>query len=624
MNLRLFSLLILWCPLLAWAQPSLKRGEKLVEERRFNKAIDELAQVVGKEPENAYAHYLLGYSFLQSTPKSKAEYFLSKAVELDKTKNLDFFKAYAQALHFNEKFDEAIKFYSKADPRLKNLPFTNRAIKQCQNGKKLVANPKKFVITNMGPTVNTAYSEYLPMITADQLVMFFTSRRGGTTGGIMADDGQPNEDIYMVYNNSGRWSQPEQLRAPINTKDNDACIGISQYAQTMFIYRGRNGGDIYISTRKGDSWTEPQPFEHNTPGFESSAALSQDGKQLFFVSDRYGNKDIFVCNLMSNGRWNRPLKLLGTVNTHLDEESPFLHPDGKTLYFSSKAHSSMGGYDIFRVPMKGIYGSGEPENLGYPLNTAGDDLYFSLSPDGEMGYFSSEKDGGFGRQDLYMVRMPPAPRKPDVTLLKGVIKDEATGKPTDATVIVSDNETNTEVARFTTNAANGEYLLSVPNGKNYAVTVTKNKRIFHSENVSTSANGSYASVTRNITVKVIKYQASVILNNCFYETNKAELVPASFAELNLVAAFLKENPEIKIEVAGHTDNVGSDASNQALSLNRANSVRNYLISHGVAADRLVSRGYSFHKPIATNATPEGRAQNRRTEMVVISGAEKEK
>ena len=597
-------------------QASLKRAEKLREEGKIQEAINVLQQLVDQEPNNKEYQWKLGEAYLEGSPKSKAEAAFAKAIKLDEEKDSGLMRLYAEALHFNHKFDEALTWYKKADPFFKDKGYTLRSIKQCESGKKLMARPVKFSINNLGRVVNSSFPEYLPYLTADENKMFFTSRRPGNTGGKLAADDFYTEDVFVSYRVNNSWTTPKLLGAPVNTPDNDACVGIDQYATTMFIYRGVNGGDLFISKWDGKNWGSPKAFEHNSPGFESSACLSPDGKQLFFVSDKYGNKDIFICDRTENG-WSSPKKLLGGVNTHLDEESPFLHPDGKTLYYSSKGHNSMGGYDIMRIELKGIFGQGAPENLGYPLNTAGDDLFFTLSADGRTGYFASERDGGLGHADLYEVKMPVAPKKPELTILRGTITDELTGKPTSATIKVLDNIANEVITEIESDATTGKYTLTLPSGKNYGITVTKNKRLFYSENVTTKTGTQLMVIDKDIKVQILRTGASVTLKNCFYDLNKSTLHPSSYAELDLVAAVLKEAPEVTIEVSGHTDNTGSEAINKELSLARANSVRNYLVSKGVPPSMLIAKGYSSSKPIATNTTDEGRALNRRTEMTVV-------
>lgn len=601
-----------------FAQPEnalLKKGDKLLADGNILGAIDAFTAALEINKANPTTFSKLGRAFLGSSQKSKAEGFLAQAVNLTTKPDDDLLYDYARALHFNHKFAEALTYYEKSDRLGKNRPRTLRRTEECNIGMALIAKPVNVQIKNLGNLINTAYSEYLPFVTADQQKLYFTSRRPNQNSKL-APDNQYFEEIYQCFNKGGSFSAPQVLPSPINTNDHDACVGISPFGQTMFLYRGTNGGDIYISEKEKDSWTSPKPFPFNTPSFESSACISQDGKRLFFVSDRYGNKDIFVSSLIK-GKWAAPQRLLGTVNTYLDEESPFLHSDGKTLYFSSKGPGSMGGFDIFKVELNGLFGMGKPENLGYPINTAGDDLYFTLSPDALNGYYASEKDGGFGRTDLYAVIMPINRKAPELTLLKGKVSTDDKTEIINTKITVTDNEANEVITTLSPDEKTGEFSIPLPSGKNYGVAFEKSGHLFYSENVTLNKGESFKEVSKAVVLPKIRKGASIVLNNLFFETGKSELKPESTPELNRVGKLMKENPSLNIELQGHTDNTGSEVVNIKLSQQRAEAVKGYLIGIKVPASRLQAKGYSSSKPIGDNSTEQGRALNRRTELMVI-------
>jgi outer membrane protein OmpA-like peptidoglycan-associated protein len=445
--------------------------------------------------------------------------------------------------------------------------------------------------------------------------LYFTSRRPGF-GAKKDIDGASFEDIYISNNKGGAWDTPKNAGSPLNSAGHDACIGISENGQTMFVYKGSNGGDIYTSNLKGEKWTTPVPMPLNTEFFETTACLSPDERTLFFVRKIYtGSRDIYICNRTVGGTWSKPKKM-DVINTEFDEDAPFIHPDGKTLYFSSKGHRSMGGYDVFKST-KTATGWSVPENLGYPINTAGEDVYFVLSADGKIGFYSSDKDEGFGDQDIYSIRMPLSEKEPELALIKGTIKDEATDKGIEADITITDNETKETVAKFSSNSITGEYLVSLPSGRNYGVVIEKEKHLFYSENVFLQSKEGYKEIRKDIKLISAAPGAKVILKNIFFESGKFDLRPESTLELQRLVKLMRENPGIKIEISGHTDNTGDASANQVLSENRAKQVMSYLVSNGIDKSRLTAKGYGSSAPIAPNETEENRKLNRRTEFKIL-------
>ncbi|MGB4665343.1 MAG: OmpA family protein, partial [Bacteroidales bacterium] len=490
---------------------------------------------------------------------------------------------------------------------------------------------------------------YAPVISADEAMLIFTSRRPTNIGGLRDPmTGKFFEDIYIAYLEEwGNWllTQPG---APLNGQYHDAAIGLSPDGQTLYLYKGDNGGDIYVSYLKGRNWTIPEalPSPINTKYHESSASLGPDGRTLYFVSDRpggIGGRDIWFSRKDNSGYWSSPINL-SDINTPYDEEGVFIHPDGKTLYFSSKGHNTMGGYDIFRTVYDGKKWS-KPVNLGYPINTPDDDLYFVLSASGVHAYISSSRKGTLGDQDIfmitYMIAKPVMPSSevnllawraqpsqdlkfenligessPSLILWKGKVMDEV-GTPLEAQIILTDNETGEQLAVFTSNSETGNFLVSLPSGKNYGVAVKKEGYLFHSENFNIPENAPFKEVNKDIILKKIAVGVEVVLNNIFFDFNKATLRPESKTELQNIIEFLQQNPNISLEISGHTDNVGSYEYNLNLSEKRAQAVVDYLIQQGISSNRLVYKGYSYTKPIASNSTEEGRQLNRRVEFKII-------
>lgn len=642
---------------LSEANKKIKAGDKLfaMGKGRYIDALTLYLEANKINPNNADLNYKIGICYLFTTDKQLGLEHLTKAKKLNPQVNYEISYYLGRAYHLNHQFDSASIYYNEFKRRISPKEFADRGkeldkyIEECENGKLLLKKKTKVFIDNMGNSINTIYPDYTPVISADEEILFFTSRRPSTTGGKRDPiDNKYYEDIFMATKSGNDW-QLTQPGNPLNSKFHDASIGLSPDGQTLYIYKGDNGGDIYECVLKGDKWVKPKPLpkEINTKAHESSASLGPDGRTLYFISDRpdgVGGRDIWVAYKNAKGKWS-DVRNIRELNTPYDEEAVFIHPDGRTLYFSSQGHNSMGGYDIFKSTYKDGYWS-KPENLGFPINTADDDLYFVLASSGQRAYFSSSREGTIGDQDIFMITfiidkpMNPstednliayktkpvqeikiestiAIETPSLTLLKGFIYDEETKKPLEAQIVLTDNEKNEELAVFTSNEKTGRYLVSLPSGKNYGIAVKKDGYLFHSENFIIPENAQYQEIQKDIYLKPIKIGQSIVLRNIFFDFDKATLRPESKTELENLIKLLNDNPNIKIEISGHTDNIGSAAYNQKLSESRAKAVVDYLIEHGIDRSRLSYMGYGFEKPIATNDTEEGRQLNRRVEFKIV-------
>ncbi|MFM8349077.1 MAG: OmpA family protein, partial [Bacteroidota bacterium] len=479
-------------------------------------------------------------------------------------------------------------------------------------------------------------------ISADGELMFFTSRREGSTGGTRDGEGEFYEDIYFSTLDNGTWTAAKNLGGPINTSGHDAIIGLSPDGQRMFLYVSEAGdGNIYQCRLNGDQWSKPErlPKPINTSYQETSASISYDGNTMCWVSDRPGGQggtDIYMSAKSRDGKWGEAVNLGPAVNTPWNEVGVFLLPDGKTMYFSSEGHTSMGGLDIFKTVLDNGKWS-TPENIGYPFNTPDNDVFFVVSANGRSGYFSSIRDNGTGEVDIYRFELPPvvvpAPVvavkdsvvatvvqevTPQVTLVKGVISDFMGGQPLEAKIQMVDNDKNEVIAEGSSNSRSGKYLFTLPSGRNYAIVVRRDDYLFHSENFDLPAGQGYQEIRKDIQLKKIAVGNKIVLNNIFFEYNKATLSSDSYHELENLFSLLKESPTIRMEISGHTDGKGSAAGNLSLSQERANSVVAWLVGKGISPDRLVAKGYGLTRPVAGNDTEEGRKQNRRTEFEILS------
>lgn len=483
-------------------------------------------------------------------------------------------------------------------------------------------------LVNLGKNVNSQYRDFAPVISADGMLMMFTSRRPLTEKEIKTQAEAP-ERIYVtrIDKSSRSWGKAEALPGTVNAKGrNNSAIALSNDGQKMLLFRDdeKGNGDIYESELNGTEWSKPVrlPYPINSTSHESSAAYSPDGNTIYLVSKRdsgQGGRDIWSCKRKPGGVWGKAVNLGPIINTTGDEEGVFMHPDGQTLYFSSTGHGSIGGYDVFKTVRKnGIWSS--PEHLQAPLNSNQNDVFFVLEANGVGGYVSSAMSGGFGQEDIYRVLITTAEKQkgPRLTLLKGKVFDEKSGAPLGAKIEITDNTSGERFTNIVSNSVSGEYLVSLPAGKNYGINVAAEGYLFYSVNVSMSDTAEYTEKEQDIPLRKLEVGTKITLNNIFYDFDKSSLRTESITELDRLLELLSSNSNIRIELSSHTDGKGSDEYNIRLSQARAQSVVDYLKGKGVSPDRLVAKGYGKTQPIASNDTEEGRQLNRRTEFKVLS------
>jgi len=639
----------------------------------YREALPLLFKANKFNPNNAELNYKIGRCYLMSSVyKDECIPHFLKAIKLNPNIAPDIQYHLGIGYHLASKFDDAITALNKYKSTLvsKNpaeLEDVNKRIEECKTAKELVANPKRVFIDNFGRPVNGKYPEYGAIISADESVMMFTSRRNNSTGADKMPAGVTDyfEDIYITKKKDGKWTAPENMGSQINTDGHDATTAVAPDAQSMLIYKDTKGdGNLYECKLEGDVWSKPKKLNKyiNTKHHESSASYSNDGKTLYFVSNKpggFGNHDMYVTKWDETKQdWAEAKNLGSVLNTKHDEEAVLIHPDGKTLYFSSRGHKTMGNYDIFKSTLKEDGSWSTPENIGYPINTVDDDVFFVINASGRRGYYSSFKDDGHGEKDIYMITFL-GPEKPfqlnsednllasvakpvsekvvekqvdaltkRITILKGVVSDCKSLAPVEANLELIDIDANKTLATFTSNKTTGKYLVSLPSGKNYGLIVRKDSYLFHSENFNIPETAAYQEVEKNICLKKIEIGSVIVLKNIFYDYNKATLRDASKNELDRLTKLLKENPTIKIELSAHTDSRGGNAYNEKLSQRRAQSCVDYLIKNGIATARLVSKGYGETKLIKTDAEiaklkfeedkEAAHQENRRTEFKIIA------
>ncbi len=480
-------IIVLFASTTVMAQKNYKRvHNEMLDEAKMMLLNEEYAEaakiykrLVSLDTAYAEVNYEAGYC-LRNIPERRAEAvpYLELAVRHGHT---DAVYELALARHSQMRFDEALALlwtYKERNYRGVDDMEVHRRIDMAVAAKDLVANPIDVRIRNMGPMINSGAHDYCPLVTADGSTMFFTSRRAGTTGGVKDGTGQFLEDIYMVRRIDDVWTNAVNVRAPLNSRLHDATVGISPDGSSMIIYRTHANlmsGDLYEVQNTNGNWSEPKLMTDriNSKHHEPSASIAPGGDEIYFTSDRpggYGGRDLYRIRRLPNGAWSLPLNLGPNVNTANDEDAPFVHSDGVTLFFSSNGHNTMGGYDIFKTVLTDpdMNGWSMPENMGYPLNTVNDDIYFCLSEDGHRGWFSSEREGGMGMQDIHEVDFPGS--QLDYLVVRGVITDSA-DDPIKARIILTDMGGEEVVGVYNANVRTGRYLMILKPGDRYAMRV---------------------------------------------------------------------------------------------------------------------------------------------------------
>ncbi|MDQ3100447.1 MAG: OmpA family protein [Bacteroidota bacterium] len=508
---------------------------------------------------------------------------------------------------------------------------TRLGLANCEFAEHAIKQPVPFEPINLGPGVNTVMPEYYPAITADDQQLLFTRR-------VKANDERvgEQEDFYLSRRGSDQAWKPAITIPSVDTDRNEGAGTLSPDGRFIIftaceLYgdygpdrKGMGSCDLFISVRTGDRWSPPQNLGPpvNSRNWESQPSLAGDGRTLYFVRgisarDGIQDTDIYTTSLGDDGLWTKPEKLSNTINTPFSEESVQVHPDGRTLYFSSNGHPGMGGLDIYvsRKDSLGIWG--QALNLGHPINSGADENSLLVSASGEVAYFASDRPGGLGDLDLYSFELYPEARPLPVSYIRGVVTDKSTGKPVEADVELFDITSGELATAAYSDPQTGEFLVALPVGQEYALSASSEGYLFFSENYNVPESAVKEPYTLNVPLSPLTAGSTIALRNIFFNTASYDLLPASNTELEKLVRLLKGNPTLRIELGGHTDDVGSDDANLKLSDQRANTVRTYLVATGIEAERITAKGYGETKPIESNDSEEGRAQNRRTEVTVL-------
>lgn len=586
----------------------------------YKAALKHLEEAIKLDPKfvDVYLSRAGIYAELKNYEASVADF--EKGIQMDSVYSKTYLLPYSISLAGVGKFKEALNAVNEF---LANPTLNPQSIKAGNYRKSTYSfavdyekkHPVKnyvFKPVNLGDSINTSDLEYFPSLTIDGSKMIFTRR--------VASD----EDFYESDFIDGRWSKAKPLGGKVNTNFNEGAQNISQDGQLLVFTgcnypEGEGSCDLYFSIKTNTGWSEPQNLGPvvNTDFWESSPSLSPDKRDLYFASSRaggFGGRDIWVAHRMPNGKWSRPQNLGESVNTSGDESCPFIHADNETLYFNSNGHTGYGMTDLFFSKKINDSIWAPAENLGYPINNIDDQGSLIVAADGKTAYYASDGADTRGGLDIYSFQLRDDIRPLKTLWVKGKVYDKKTNAGLPSSVELTNVKTDRIVSKIQTDE-DGNYLITLPVGNDYAFNVNRRGYLFYSDNFSITPNTDSVFIV-NIALQPIEKGASIVLKNIFFETGKFDLQNESKSELDKLVELLNDNPNLKIQIDGHTDNVGQQKDNLELSNNRAKSVVGYLLSKGINQQRLSYKGFGATKPVADNNTETGRAQNRRTELYV--------
>ena len=583
------------------------------------------------------AYQLLAQLCYEQGRMEEAISYYARTLEIDPEGNPEGYRLLAGLKLMNGDYKGALELaehYLALPPeKMKNEAGAASIRESCLFALEAIRNPVPFQPENLGPAVNSEYNEYWPALSVDEQMLMYTvmlptgSLSGEDTNYTQDDLIHLQEDFFFSTWQEGSWEPRISAGPPLNTSDNEGAHSLTADGKTLwFTACNRRDGqgmcDLYYTIWEAGKWSTPRNAGKllNSPYSEKHPAISADGRKLYFTSNRPGGKgsyDIWVSE-RSGEEWSDPVNMGDSVNTSGLEQSPFIHPDQQSLYFSSTGWPGMGQGDLYltRKKLKGEWT--KPENLGYPINTHNDDMGLSLNARGNRAYFASDRGEG-SDTDIYSFEMPVESRPVPVSYMQGRVYDSRTMRGIRAVLQLIDLETEETVMELESHVGEGDYLLSLPSDRDYALNVSADGYLFYSGNFTFSGQHSLTEpFQRDVPLDAIRVGSVVVLHNVFYATGSFELEQTSRVELNRVYDFLQVNPAIGVEISGHTDNTGSPEHNQKLSEQRAQSVVNYLLDRGIDLERIKAAGYGEDQAVADNGTEEGRARNRRTELKIIA------
>lgn len=594
---------------------------------QFPQAIELLTQAIAKDKNFAEAYYRLGvvYHNMRSYQKAIDNYetALSLLTDIRKQKVVmfDLGEAYLTVGNYQKASVNLTTFLQNESL---NKPKIQQATKMLNDAKFALENannPAVYRQKTLSDTVNGFVMQYFPVLTADQTELIFTRRKGHTD--------QHDEDLVVAEKNeSGKWTAPRSISKNINSELNEGTCTISADGRKLIFTscEGRNtlgGCDLYESIKTGDDWSIPRNLGPgvNSVAWESQPSLSADGRTLYFVSDRrsgLGGRDIYLSSQDSQGKWSRAVNIGKPVNSMYDEISPFIHANNRALYYATNGLPGFGGYDIYYSLRDSVWSA--PKNIGKPINTHEDQFALYITADGEKGYYAHEETNneGYSTSKIVEVFIPETERVQfRSNYVKGIVRDKATGEMLGARIELIDLARNTTESLVTSDSVSGRYLMVLTQGAEYALYINKVGYLFKSLNFNYSEVKNFEPIVINVDLEKVREGSAEVLNNLFFDVDKYDLKEKSRAELTKLIRFLTENPMVRIEIGGHTDNTGSRDYNLQLSQKRANSVYQHLLESGIEKRRLLVKGYGPDRPRNKNDTESGRQENRRIEFTIV-------
>ncbi len=611
-------------------------------------AVQLMKKAIKYDDEFTEAHIVLAEIYIENGDTRNAIASYENVLKIDPDFFPGLYFSLAQLQMRENDFETAKKYLEKylTYTNLKPISISQakRKLESCNFAIEAIKNPVPFNPVNIGENINTQYDEYWPSLTADEQTLVITrlvpkDMNNELSGNVNQQNMQRNpqglsmfsniqEDFFVSVKENDVWGKAKNIGEPLNSAGNEGAQTLLVDGRIMYFTAcnrpdGKGRCDIYRSELENNEWTEPLNISSpiNTAAWEAQPSISPDGKTLYFISNRgggQGQKDIWMSNLLPNGNWTKPVNLGEKINSSGQEQSPFIHPDNKTLYFASNGHTGMGGFDLFKTTRNDDGTWSEPINLGYPINTIFDEIGLIVNAKGDKAFFSSDRLSNKGR-DIFEFELYKEARPNPVSYLKGKVFDAESKKNINASFELIDLETNELIMQAESDKNSGEFLVCIPTNNDYALNVSKKGYLFYSDNFELKGVHEISDpYLKDIALMPIKTGERIILRNIFYATDSYELEEKSKVELAKLLQFLSNNPSLIIEISGHTDNVGTNEYNLKLSDNRAKSVYQYLLEKGIEKERLTYKGYGENQPISTNDNEQGRTENRRTEIKIIS------
>ncbi len=641
--MKIDSLILFWCVFFSFSIDSAAQkfhtnsqralnaynaGHKQYEFLYFESAEQYLKEAIKFDKRFYEAYALLGEMYYKLRRFSESAFYYREAVNIDSSYNKSVFYILANAELMSGEYENALRHFKtflqfdNGDEKKRTAAI--KGINNCEFAVNAIQKPVPFTPESVGDGINSEHDEYWPSITVDGQMLLFTRQERG--------EGRPNirnqEDFYISRLVNNGWSKAFNAGQPLNTPQNEGAQGVTADGTGMYFtacdrLEGMGRCDLYFSSFDGEKWSKGINLGPpvNTRYWEAQPSISSNGKMLFFASNRpggIGGMDIWYSTIDSAGNWSIPENPGKIINTPDDEMSPYIHFDGKTLYFSSNGHQGMGGFDIFYSKMNDDTTWSEPVNIGYPINTYNDETGLIIDASGTKAYFSSIRDEKKGKDILYFELYEEARPNP-VSYFRGRVMDKETGKLLSATYELIDLKSGTIIADGLS-GTDGSFLVCLPSGCNYALNVNKKGYLFYSDNFMMEGIHTLTEpFVKDVFLTPLKTGGTVLLSNVFFEFDSWELKPESVIELMKLHKLLTENPGIHIEIGGYTDSIGTAQYNKILSERRAMSVVNFLTAMGISSDRLSYKGYGSSFPVADNASAAGRRQNRRTEVRITRG-----